>query len=260
MPQKYFDEPSSSDFRLFLQQELLRRCKKNPKYSLRSFANYLKVNPSSLSQYLRGKRPLPVETKRKIAFQLDLKPAQIAPFLESTQATKNLRELSSDLFAVMSDWYHDAILELTRLPSFKANSKWIAKTLGITASEVNVAVERLVSLDFLEITDEGDWINQLGDNTTITQTDLTTAALRKLQKQILEKSITAIDEIDKPLRDHTSSLMTIDLKDLEEIKRKIAIFRRGLLTYAERKAAHPTDLYQLAISFFPLTKIERYKS
>src|ERR1700722_13528593 len=40
------------DFRKFLQQELARRCAKNPGYSLRAFATSLQINPSTLSHIL----------------------------------------------------------------------------------------------------------------------------------------------------------------------------------------------------------------
>ena len=43
------------DFRLYLQNEFVRRANKNPSYSLRSFARSLEVNDSTLSKLLSGK-------------------------------------------------------------------------------------------------------------------------------------------------------------------------------------------------------------
>jgi hypothetical protein len=39
----------SEAFRLFLQSELVRRCKANPRFSLRSFARSMAVEPSAMS-------------------------------------------------------------------------------------------------------------------------------------------------------------------------------------------------------------------
>lgn len=247
------------DFRLYLQQELIRRCDRNRNYSLRSFAKSLSVDASTLSQILRGTRPLSKTMQRKLALTLGLGPMEFERFNETdTQdaalSPKELRELSADFFAVMSDWYHDAILELSRIPSFQSNARWVAKKLGITVSEVNIAVERLQRLEFLTIDEQGNWINTLSDNTISTDFDVTSAALRKLQKQVLELSTKALETVPKPQRDHSSMMVTFDPDDLTAIKQKIKDFRRDVFAYCERKEARPSSVYQLAVSFFPITQ------
>ncbi len=52
-----------TSFRLFLQSELARRCARNSQYSLRAFAVHVNVDHSTLSQWLRGRRPM---TRRSI--------------------------------------------------------------------------------------------------------------------------------------------------------------------------------------------------
>ena len=47
--------------------------------------------------------------------------------------------------------YHFAILELTRLSEFRADSRWIARVLDISVDEVNVALQRLIRLDLLDM-------------------------------------------------------------------------------------------------------------
>jgi AraC-like DNA-binding protein len=44
------------DFRQFLRAELIRRCKKNAKYSLRAFAQALGVSPAYLSMIFNGRK------------------------------------------------------------------------------------------------------------------------------------------------------------------------------------------------------------
>lgn len=246
----------TTDFVTHLQRELVRRCEQNPRYSLRAFARSLQMDASTLSQVLRGKRALTVKARRKLGLALGLNPSEFEsdPKHVTKKSPKPMRELSAELFAVISDWYHDAILELTRLPGFHGKSRWIARRLGINPAQVQVAVQRLKKLEFLEVTASGKWINRLNNNTTIVQNDLTSAALRKLQKQILELSMDALENVPKAKRDHTSMLMTVDPADLDEIKKRIRSFRRELLEYCERKGARPKELYQFAVSIFPLTK------
>ncbi len=44
---------SQKDFRIFLQEELVLRCKKNPKFSMRAFARMLGVENSALSKIIK---------------------------------------------------------------------------------------------------------------------------------------------------------------------------------------------------------------
>jgi plasmid maintenance system antidote protein VapI len=57
---------------LSLPSELARRCVANPQYSLRSFALHLGINHSTLSQLLRGKRPLTARAIEKLGQRLGL--------------------------------------------------------------------------------------------------------------------------------------------------------------------------------------------
>ncbi len=65
-------------FRLSLQSELVRRMRVNPKYSLRAFARFLEIDPSSLSQYLRGRRKFTEKQVETLALKLGLSPLEIS--------------------------------------------------------------------------------------------------------------------------------------------------------------------------------------
>jgi transcriptional regulator with XRE-family HTH domain len=65
--------PSESTcFRHFLQAELGRRCARNPQYSLRAIANYLAIDHATISQMLRGKRPLTARAISRLGTRLGL--------------------------------------------------------------------------------------------------------------------------------------------------------------------------------------------
>jgi len=55
---------SSFEFRDWLSQELEKRRRVNPRYSLRPFATLLGIDHSTISQVLRGKRRVPVAVRR----------------------------------------------------------------------------------------------------------------------------------------------------------------------------------------------------
>ncbi|MES2769146.1 MAG: TIGR02147 family protein [Bdellovibrionota bacterium] len=259
-----FNKETHIDFRRFLQEELFRRCDKNKSYSLRAFALALGMNHATLSSILSGKRPLTTKAIVKLAAALNLSSketqrfikAQDFPLKASTERRQREHQiLSLDVFHVVADWYHDAILELTRTKNFQPDSKWIAKTLGLSRIEVQAAVDRLVRLELLEIEND-KWTDLSRNNTTNFNNDLSSAALRKLQQKVLELSLISLQELPRTERDHTSLMVAMQRSDLPEVKERIKKFRFELVEFIERKSVKPDSVFQFAFSAFPLTKKE----
>ncbi len=247
------------NFRLFLQSELLRRSKANSSYSLRAFAKSLDIHHSALSRILRGKRGISRAAFESMVEALDLNPQDVQGFKQSLafdeEPTKQyFQDLTIDTFTVISEWYHDAILELMRTKNFKPDPKQISKSLGISLNEVNAAVERLVRLDLIEIVSKGKWIGH-ADHTEAGISDAyTTSALKKNQQQILKMAIVAIGEVPREKRHNISTTMAIDIQDMEKIKKLINEFRRKLAKFAQRDKVQADEVYQFGICFYPLTK------
>jgi uncharacterized protein (TIGR02147 family) len=250
------------NFRLFLQAELVRRCKNNPNYSLRSFARSLNINHGALSRILRGERNPSQKVFLALAQALNLSTTEIADFDQPSKRTsmknskEGFRDLSMDSFTAMSEWYHDAILELMRLEHFQTDPKWIAKSLGITVSEANIAIERLIRLELIEVDVDGQWINHAEHTEIGIDSPYTTTALKRYQKQILTMGAVAIDEIPRERRHNISSTVAINTADLEEVKAIINQFRRKISRYVQRKNVKADQVYQLGICFYPLTDKE----
>jgi uncharacterized protein (TIGR02147 family) len=250
---------SFKNFRLFLQSELVRRCKNNPNYSLRSFARSLNISHGALSRILRGERNPSKKLLISLAQALNLSSAQIEEFGKelNRNSKKTLKsgftDLSMDSFTMMSEWYHDAILELMRIEGFKVDPKWIAKRLGITMNEVNIAVERLARLELIEITEDGSWISHAEHTEIGIESPYTTTALKRYQKQILQMGADAVDQVSREKRHNISSTVAIASSDLDEVKKLINDFRRKLSKYVQRKGVQANQVYQLGICFYPLT-------
>ncbi|MGE3973245.1 MAG: TIGR02147 family protein [Bdellovibrionales bacterium] len=248
---------STKNFRQYLQLELLRRCEKNPSYSLRAFAQALKIDHSTLSQLLRGKRSLSEKMLITLANALDLGPQEIEPFrskLNKDGSRQGIQDLSIDSFIVMSEWYHDAILELMRLETFQNDPKWIAKQLKITVSQVTIALERLERLDLIEIPKSGMWISHADRTEVGIETSFTNSALRKYQKQILTMGIEALENVQKESRHNISSTVAIAMADLPKAKKMLNDFRRKFSGFLQREKVQSNQVYQLGICFYPLTQ------
>lgn len=265
--QKTSRATTSEDFRIFLQREFDRRCEKNPAYSLRSFAAHLHISSSTLSQYMSGKRKLTQNAVKSLGMALSLEPERLLYFAEKS-GKRDLRrkrevssvvfeELDTDRFDVIANWHHDAILELVRLPSFQPDFKWVARALGLQVGQVRSAVERLQSLNLLKLDASGNWIDQSECNTTIVHNEFTSMALRKYQKDLLTKSLAAVDHVPICDRDHTSIMLTLRKSDLPKIKEKIKAMRRELADFIRESKVDHDEVYQICVSLFPVSQAKK---
>lgn len=254
-----------ANFRLLLQGELIERCQRNPKYSLRSFAKFLRVSPSALSDMLNGKRNVTLASIEKLGLALGLSLFEIAQFQQVQRSDSSrkilpvkslisFQQISLDQFSLISDWYHYAILELMKVKGFKNDPRWIAKKLGVNLIEIKAAIDRLIRLELIQVTDENQWVDTSGGfSTSIVDSNFTDAASRKLQRQILEISLQALESLSPKVRNHTSMTMAINAKDMSKAIEKIKTFRREMSELLEN-TKNTNEVYQLAVSFFPLTR------
>jgi uncharacterized protein (TIGR02147 family) len=252
----------------------------NPKYSLRAFATDLGVPVSNLSGVIKGSKGLSRRTAAKIATRLGFNESEASWFVNLVMASdgrskrirsnaekslkqkrdtlhkNDYKELSVEVFKIISNWYHHAILELVTLKTFRNDNAWIAKKLGISEIEVKMAIERLMRLEMLEVKKGKLFPTELN---TRTSNDISSDAIKKFHKQMLQKAMDCIvlQNIDK--RDISHAILTINSKDLPEIKRKIQKFRDELceqidLLSAATKRDH---VYSLGVQFFRITNEER---
>lgn len=259
------------DFREYLQKELIRRTQVNPQYSLRAFARSLEVQSGFLSKILLAQRRVTIKTIQRFGVKLGLSPLEMSHF-EKLAKNKSLNKLNRkevqliepyqkialDQFQFISDWYHFAILEVMNLSFFKPNIRWIANMIGISNAEAFDAIERLKRLGLIIQNKSGSW-KVSGNNTTTLGTELTNSALRKMQKQILEKAIIALEEIPADQRDQSTMTMAIDSSLIPIAKVKIKRFRRQLCSFLE--SGQKKDLvYNLSIVLYPVSKKQRSRS
>ncbi len=216
---------------------------------------------------LRNKRPLTAQMIQEMGLSLKLSKKELDAFISALPGAvdsknrkaaelRKINQMTVDVFNVVSDWYHDAILELSRIPGFEPSPKFISKRLGITISEARLAMDRLERVGLIEVLPDGIWRETLGDNTTTVDVDFTNSALRSLQKQVLALSLTALENVPKKLRDHTCTTMAIDVKDLPEAKKRIKTFRHELMAFLQRNGSEFDEVYQIAVSLYPLTRIK----
>lgn len=249
-----------------LKTELVRRCEKNPSYSLRSFAKSLELSPAFVSKLLKGDRAFTEKTIHLLSEKLALAPDQVQRFKKNLKSKKweaaakdiGYRQIGLDQFQLISDWYHFAILELVTVRNFKSDPAWIAEQLGISSYQASDALDRLLRLNYLKKGPRGKVI-LVEENSTIVGPEIAVPATRKQQMQILEKSLEALSQIPIEQRSQSSSTMAIPSDRLDEAKEIITEFRRKMASVMQRPGERDS-VYQLSISFFPLTINKKEKS
>lgn len=257
---------AETTFRLFLQGELGRRCAANRHYSLRAFAKFLDLDHATLSQCLRGKRRLTPRMIVKMGTRLGMarevldryiageEPHQKEP-PEST-VLGEIQQLAQDASALVSEWHHYAILELTHLHSFRPESRWIARVLGLTCDQVNVAVSRLIRLGMLEMASRSCWIDKSG-NSTLSLSDFAQVSLDRLADMARRLMSQALESGRASHCMHTSMTFAMPLSQLESVRQRINRLNRELAVLVQREACD--EVFRLEINFVPVTNLNHHK-
>ena len=119
----------------FLKRELKRRQQRNARYSLRAFARDLDCDPATLSQWLRGARPMSAEAEGHLFARLDLDPDERA----------RARELDEDDLRVF---------EAVR--TSPTTTHQLAQAAGVTVDRANVALTKWLRLHVVRL-DQSRW-------------------------------------------------------------------------------------------------------
>ena len=207
---------------------------------------------------MRGKRALTAPTIAKLGTKVGLEPESIEAYVRNREPVpvdggsilREVRALTRDTAQMISEGYDYAILELTRLESFKADTRWMARVLGTTSDEVNVALTRLVHMGFLEMQDRNRWVNKSAEKTA-SVTEFSRAAIRRLLERV--ETLTSSGAEQRPTA-HSSTTVAVRTAQVPEALARLDRFRTELLSLLEREPGRD-DVYQLELHFFPLTAL-----
>ncbi len=260
-----------SSYHDLIDEEFEKRKALNTAYSLRAFARDLNLSPATLSQVMSKKNGLSLDAAELISEKLKFNENKKDWFLNSVGALhsrgqkdrqkfqekiatyKNEKitfsEIQLEYFKVIADWYHFALLELTRLHDFKNDIAWIADTLGISQETTREAILRLKNLDLIVEKDD-----VLVDVFTClaTPNDVPSMPIKKFHHELMKKAMERLYEDDVSNREISSTLFAFNKTDLPKAKEKIRTFRKEL----EQEFAVDTKkdaVYCLGIQFFELT-------
>lgn len=236
-----------------LRKEFAHKKMRNKGYSLRSFARHLSMDSSNLAKILNDQLIPGERLKRKIAEKIGLESQDLYQLLRYSQ-TEDSDYSNHDLevFNIVSDWYHYAILELLKLPQYhkKVDVSLLAKDLGISKQVAEASLERLVKMRLLRI-EQGTYENTAYSSSSIINT-ASSKAHRNQQRQVLEMAIAALEQVPVEKRSQCSMTLAIDSKKLPLAQKMIKQFQRKLGRFLS-DSDRLDDVYHLSISLYPTT-------
>jgi len=246
-----------------LQSEFSKRKERNPNFSLRSFAKWLGISPAQLSQMMTGKRAITLKLMKKISDRLGLSPSEKKAVFTSMLKNKDflfeadekqLLKIQEDKFRLIADWYHLAILSLTKLPGAQSDPRWIARRLGLSFEQAHQALLRLERVGVIQMKPK---FQQLGEPFEVVS-DTPSEAIRKYHKQNLNLAIEKIDTVTNTLRQYQSLSIPVDPKQIESFKKLIDDFLKQASDLSDKNKGK--EIYHLNVQLFPVTTIEEKKS
>jgi uncharacterized protein (TIGR02147 family) len=222
-----------------------------------------------------GHRPLSVKAAERIAEAIGLKGRQRKFFLllveYKQERDAGLREkvyaklvetkkddmvpgLQKDYLEYFSSWENSVVLELIVQSKGKVSIAELHEKLwpNITQNRLEKAVETLLSIGFLEKTDESS-VYKVVTKSVATARNVRSLALVRYHHNMIELARDSLLAVSGSRRDISALTLSVKEEDLEKIKVDIENFRKHMMeTYDNSEVAD--QVYQLNLQLFPFTK------
>jgi uncharacterized protein (TIGR02147 family) len=246
----------TSELSNFFNEIFLNRRRKNPKYSMRAFARDLSLTQGRLWELIHGRYIPGTKVTERIAELLKLTPEdkgrmQSLIAAEKAQPVSTLRSVSSDEFAMISDWEHLAIFNLISTKGFDHTVSSIVSRLEISQLQAEGALNRLLDAG-LVVEEEGRFVPAYTNITT--QNEVPSEVIREFHRQIIGRSVTSLQRDSVDSRSITSMVFPANVKNLAKAKKIIAEFNVRMAELMDK--GDTTEVYSLAVQLVPITVTE----
>lgn len=226
-------------------------------------AGRLKVNPDHVMQYGKALLLNPEETQYfELLVCLDHAAPQAIPalqqHLERYQRLQEAGKLQAPQFRLLSRWYYFAIRELAALPDFSSDPTWICQRFRppLVEAEAAEAVATLVDEKLLAVSN-----GTLRPTTVTIRSDPEVADAASLQyhREMTQLSLKTLEALraEPELRKQTRFLgLTLSVSDarVQDLIQELHRIQDNLLLLADSPGDPPTEVYQVSLQLFPLTR------
>jgi uncharacterized protein (TIGR02147 family) len=261
------------DYRIFLKSYFSYRKSLKPAWSYGSWAKQLEfANTSVLTNIILGRRNPGRSVTTKLINYFEFEPneknyfiglvrlgnknysqeknEQVLSLLKENK-TKKFIDLTQKDFQILSDWYFQAIRELTYLPDFSTDPSWIQRRLvsKISLAQIKKATLLMIKMGILVMQENGDLKSSLRHTQVLPS--LKNEDVQKYHIQMMDIAKFCIKAIPFEDRDLSGMTFNLEKKDIPAIKKLIHDFMKIICEKYESASGEET--YQLSTQLFPLT-------
>lgn len=262
------------DYREFLQLLFEDKKRQHEFYSYRLFSQKAGFkSPNFLKLVINGERNLTKESVFKVARAFDLNKKETDYFenlvflnQSKTLEEKNMylsrlmrhrlktdpRKMEESEFEYYCKWYNPVIHELVTAVDFRDDFRKLGSMVipVISASDAEKSVELLLSLNFIQKREDGQYIKTSASMSTGPQ--VRSVAVANYHRAMIKLAAESIERIPSSKRDISSVTISVSDDTFNLIVSKIQAFRKELLELAESDCC-PQKVVQLNLQLFPLS-------
>jgi uncharacterized protein (TIGR02147 family) len=262
------------DYRAYLRALYAHKKEHEYGFSLRAFSKHAGLRSSNyLKLVMDGDRNLTPDAASKFASACGLKGqaadyfCELVSFNQAKSADERERvygrlrrfrryrevyRLDGAQEAYHSEWFIPAVRELVGRSDFRADAKWIAKTLSpsISPRDAQRALDVLLELG-LVVAGEGGALAQ-AEALVQTPEGPLSHHVASFHRAMMERAAEALDRVPREEREIASLTLLVEESRLTELKEKLERFREELL-HTFDTAAGRARVVQVNLQMFPLT-------
>lgn len=257
------------DARSYLREEFDQRHKRNPAYSWRSFARDLKLSPSMLSEFLKGRYGLSKGKATGIAQSIKLDLTDTEHFIDLLEAgfhrlptqrelariraeerlQKSATSIPRESLKSIMDWTYFAMLEIVGLEKGAEirPENWTTPFQAF-AGKAKDALQRLRELNLVTGQDNA---LEPSEDVTIAGDQIAEEDTNALHAQVLALSKMALEGLEPGERESLSVFASINREDFEDMRKEMNDALLQILNkYANRPAAD--SVFCFGFQAFPI--------
>jgi uncharacterized protein (TIGR02147 family) len=263
------------DYRSFLKDWFAFLKSTRPGFSVRAIARESGISESYLSMVLSGERSLSSSKLDKLTGPLGIDNSQqsylswLRTIVEADDETERLdalkkiqrfrqyRALNSmeiETYEYLTNWHYVAIREMSALPDFAMDPKWIRARLKhkIPVKSIRDALEFLVRHGFIELDESGKC--KRPSKGVHGKTGVLKPALIKFHREMLTQACDSIESTPSEHRNISAHTAAIPLEKVEEARRILDDARAKIMALVDDGDSKQSEVYHFGFLAFPLTK------
>lgn len=255
---------------IYLEFEL--RKNRRPSYSMRAFARDLKISPSSLNDFIKGRVGMsevriknlsellnwPDERtnhfKDLVLVRFDKDPAirQTASMRVKRRLQEKLSYFDLNDFKIISQWYHLVIVEMFQLNE-ELSAEQISDSLKVPLVQIKNAIKNLLRVGIIQTTKKGF---RPVSNTSHFGDEAPSDAIKNFHSQVLSLAQKMIFEKEGSLRISHSLVFSLDDADRDLMNKEI---RTSLYKIVNKYAVKNklNSVHVISLQSFEITKVKK---